>query len=273
MPMHPTGAVEPMDVLMTPGDPDPGDHCIMGMSMVLTSPPSPSSPPKKVQKMMNLDQGTPSVSHRPTLIRDESREAASVYSLDKRPLRTLLTQSVFTTVLRMNDSQFRELARHRAETLTENEEEPPGACYEERVAGRARCTRSFTSGQTAGQTVYASTSKAPADFEISTIVDCCEPDQWPDQPRGQTFLAVLWKPVTPSGHAEITWEEASELIRSMGKDGLTNVNEHLRYLYEVRVPYTTASRTLLGFDNPWMPAEDRHPEHNYGHDLSAMFSP
>jgi hypothetical protein len=245
--------------------------------MMPATPLLSSSPPLKKQRhsiFLDLMQPAPYKGPRITMDRLESHMEGRMVPLYTAP-KPELFGSLFDTFVGMSDRAVRELMRHREETRAGYEEVPKEAHIDAANAGRARFTRGLIAKMANGQqahktyTVEASTSGPQQRFSMSCLVDCCEPNQWPGQPLNKLHIAVLWMPVPPSNRAEITWEEASSLIRSMGVGGLFHVLERVSFLYSIR-EHNTVSRTLMGFDNPWMPAEDRHPDHNYGHNLSGM---
>jgi hypothetical protein len=171
------------------------------------------------------------------------------------------------------------MLRHRKETRMLDFVVPQAARLDAARDGMVRFTRSLREIESSGLEAYktgghqASTSTAPPPGKdvISCVVDYCEPDVWPGMPQQLGHFCLLWMPTKPRGRAEVTWEEARGLYRSLGKDGMFVLLDYLRFLYSIRL-FNTQSRTLMGFDNPWMPAGLRSPEHNYGHDLSHLFS-
>jgi hypothetical protein len=92
-------------------------------------------------------------------------------------------------------------------------------------------------------------------WDICCVLDVLEGDAWPEQPLWH--LLILWK------EGDTTWEECSRLQRSIG---LPAILQHLSDVERMRSHHTHESRSMMGYDHPWMPKELLKDEHNFGHD-------
>jgi hypothetical protein len=92
-------------------------------------------------------------------------------------------------------------------------------------------------------------------WDICCILDVLEGSAWAGQPLWHFLL--LWKA------GDTTWEECTMLQRSIG---LPAILEHLSDVERMRSHHTHDSRSMMGYDHPWMPKNLRNDEHNFGHD-------
>jgi len=92
-------------------------------------------------------------------------------------------------------------------------------------------------------------------WNICCILDVLVGGEWPLQPFWQ-FL-VLWE------EGDTTWEECSKL---MGCIGFPAVLQHLSNVERIRTYHEHVSRSMMGYDHPWMPKALLNDEHNFGHD-------
>jgi hypothetical protein len=60
-----------------------------------------------------------------------------------------------------------------------------------------------------------------------------------------------------------TWEECGKLQRDIGQSAIL---QHLSDVERMRSHYEHDSRSMMGYDHPWMPKELCNDKHNYGHD-------
>jgi hypothetical protein len=92
-------------------------------------------------------------------------------------------------------------------------------------------------------------------WNICCILDALEGGAWAEQPNWH--LLVLWK------EGDTTWEECGKLQRDIGQSAIL---QHLSDVERMRSHYEHDSRSMMGYDHPWMPKELCNDKHNYGHD-------
>jgi hypothetical protein len=185
-----------------------------------------------------------------------------------------LAGSVLDALVGMSDRQVAEVLRHRGEVCMADDPVPQSSRLDKAKAGLQAWTRSLKAMQASGQTAFK-TSSAASGSRLQRFAMCCIADYAPagkrrGQPKDLVYICVLWMPLTRGGHAEITWEEMSGLMSSIGPHGLQYLMEEIEFLFSIRES-NTVSGTLMGFDTPWTPIEDRSADHNYGHDLSGLY--
>jgi hypothetical protein len=92
-------------------------------------------------------------------------------------------------------------------------------------------------------------------WDICCILDALKGGSWPMQTQWQ-FL-ILWEA------GDTTWEDAAMLARCIGLPALL---QHLSDVERMRTHHDHVSRSMMGYDHPWMPKTLLNEEHNFGHD-------
>jgi hypothetical protein len=97
-------------------------------------------------------------------------------------------------------------------------------------------------------------------FNIVTMLDVLHAGNWEEQLK--TYCLVLWE------YDNVTWEECVKLCRSIG---LPAMLLHMSDVERMRTHHAHVSKSVMGYDHPWMPVALRDDKHNHGHDPLFYF--